>query len=47
MNLNKAKEILIAIPIWKGEIIVEILEGGITNHNYIITGLKLSYNHYF
>jgi len=37
MNLNEATEQLISIPIWKGEIIVEPLEGGLTNHNYIIT----------
>ena len=37
MNLKEAKEQLISIPIWKGEIIVEPLEGGLTNHNYIIT----------
>ena len=43
MNLNEVKEQLISMPIWKGEIIVEPLEGGITNHNYIITDSKDKY----
>ena len=37
MNLSKVKNKLITIPIWKGSITVEPLEGGITNHNFLVT----------